>query len=106
MIHLHLDPTPAPAGEIVALTPQASVISLGEVRVGRRRFQARRTVDVERGPVHHYLLDSRGRVYFLDAPTPDGTRFAVSRDTGNAITTAGRPARFRVDGYQLSVVSD
>ena len=105
MIHLNLDPTPVPAGEIVALTPEASITSLGEVRVGRRRFQVRRTVDAKWGHVHYYLLDSRGRAWYVEAPDRLGRRRASSRETGADLTTAGRPARFLIDGDTVSVFS-
>src|SRR5690625_7255047 len=105
MIHLNLDPTPVAAGETVALTPEASITSLGEVRVGRRRFQARRTVDAKWGHEHYYLLDTRGNAWYVEAPDRLGRRRAPSRDTGSALTSAARPGRFVTDADSISVFS-
>ena len=93
MIHLNLDPTPVPAGETVALTPEASIVSLGEARLGSRRFQVRRTTAVADGRTHVYLLDARGRAYYLEAA--GDAYYATSRDTGQDLTHQGAPARFR-----------
>ena len=98
MIHLNLDPTPVAAGG-VALTPEASVVSLGEVRVGRRRFQVRRS-----GRVVEYLLDARGGAYFLEWVTSDGQVGAVSRATGQPLRSGGQDVLFEFDGDVLTVV--
>lgn len=96
MIHLNLDPTPVPAGETVVVSPEASVVSLGEIRLnGGRRFQVRRTTALATGRSHEYLVDARGRGYYLDAPTRDGVRYAISRNNGRAVTQNAAPARFR-----------
>ena len=96
MIHLNLDPTPVAAGETVAMSPEASVVSLGEIRLGgSRRYQVRRTTALATGRSHEYLVDARGNGYYLDAPTRDGIRYAVSLNTGRAVTQNAAPARFR-----------
>lgn len=95
MIHLNLNPAPVAAGETVALTPEASIVSLGEIRVpGRGLLQVRRTTALATGRSHEYLVDSRGRGYYLDAPDRDGFRYAVSRNTGRAISRGGAPVGF------------
>ena len=96
MIHLNLDPTPVPAGEIVALTPEASITSLGEVRLpAKRRLQARRTVDAKWGNTHDYLLDARGNAYYVEPAPRRGEYLATSRNTGKPLTVNTIPARFR-----------
>lgn len=90
MIHLNLDSTPVAAGEFVALTPEASVVSLGEVKVGRRRFQGRRTSDAVTGRETVYLLDARGNAFILE-----GNGTAWSRNTGRPLTQNTAPAVFR-----------
>ena len=102
MIHLNLDPTPVPAGETVALTPDASIVSLGEVRLpGGRRLQVRRTVDAKQGRSHDYLLDARGNAYYVDPATRRGEHTATSRNTGKYLTVNTIPARFRYVGDRL-----
>lgn len=96
MFYLNLDPTPVPAGEIVALTPEASILSLGEVRLtGGRRLQVRRTVDARWGHVQDYLVDARGNGFYLMGPTTRGDYKASSRNTGKYLTQNAAPARFR-----------
>lgn len=92
MYLINLDPTPAPAGEIVELSANGSVTSLGETRVGRRRFQARRSVLLASGRVQHYLLDSRGNAFILE-----GNGTAWSRNTGRPVTSGGAPVIFTTD---------
>ena len=104
MIHLNLDPTPVAAGGVVALTPEAPVVSLGEVRVGRRRFQVRRSTAAATGRVVEYLLDARGGAYFLEWVTSDGQVGAVSRATGQPLRSGGQDVLFEFDGDVLTVV--
>lgn len=103
MIHLNLDPTPVTAGETVALTPKASVVSLGEIRVGRRRFQARRTTELSTGFSVAYLLDARGAVFYLEPRLSGRTSPAISRDTGREISSGGRAVEFLLEGDTLTV---
>lgn len=102
MIHLNLDPTPVPAGEIVALTPEASIVSLGEIRLtGGRRYQVRRTTAVATGRAHEYLVDARGNGFVVDPPSRDGIRLAYSRNTGRPLTQNAAPVRLRLVGDRL-----
>lgn len=95
MFLINLNPAPVDAGETVALTPEASVVSLGEIRVhGRGILQVRRTTALATGRAHEYLVDSRGRGYVLTAPDRHGFRYAVSRNTGRAISRGGAPVGF------------
>lgn len=93
MIYLDLDPTPRPFGALVALSADASITSLGEARLGSRRFQVRRTTAVADGRTRVYLLDARGRAYYLEAA--GDAYYATSRDSGQDLTHQGAPARFR-----------
>ena len=102
MIHLNLDPTPVPAGETVALTPAASITSLGEVRLpGGRRLQVRRTVDAKWGHAQDYLVDARGNAYYVEPATTRGDHKVSSRNTGKYLTVNTIPARFRYVGDRL-----
>lgn len=96
MLYLNLNAGHVPAGETVALTADASITSLGEVKVGRRTYQARRTIETTSGRLHLYLVDARGNGFIIDA---DGT--ATSRNTGKPITAGGVPVTFRRDGDRL-----
>lgn len=102
MIHLNLDPTPVPAGETVALTPEASITSLGEIRLtGGRRYQVRRTVDAKWGHVQDYLVDARGNAFYIEPATTRGDHKASSRNTGKYLSQNAAPARFRYVGDRL-----
>ena len=102
MLHLHLDPTPVARGEVVALTPEASVVSLGEIRLtGGRRYQVRRSTRLVGNSSVEYLLDAQGNAFFLEWIDSDGTVGAVSRNTGKPLTQNAVPARFRFVGDVL-----
>lgn len=98
MFLLNLDPRPVAAGETVELSANGSVVSLGEVRVGRRRFQARRSTLLATGRTSHYVLDARGNAFLIES---NGT--AWSRNTPRPVTSGGAPVIFTISGDTVSV---
>lgn len=93
MYLINLNPAPVAAGEPVELSMNGSVTSLGEIRVGRRRFQVRRSTLLATGRTSHYVLDTRGNAFLIE-----GNGTAWSRNTGRPVTSGGAPVIFTISG--------